>query len=638
MKKVVQFGRSMIEMLGVLAIIAVISIGGLTLYRRAMDTYKANNIFDDVNRFEVVILERINQTESGQISQGDFAPTSGFEMDATNESEERRHFISVYDVTSGVCQIVLNKGAEKYTMFANNLLYEGKDICQETNEMRFYFGNVDNLCSKPKEGSNQVACSDNCLCSADEGKSCKSDIYPGFNQTKCCRNDEVNCFRTCRPACPAGMAYNDRCQCECTDPMKEYNAAQGKCVCKTSGSSVALVEDSNGNCGCADNTYAWVNSLGKCSKLSCTNEGGTCSLDDKRCGKKCTNTNNINSISCNDGICRPSLCSSDQYFELTPKTMASGYYWGCRLGNTSCYKRKDAYFFCFNDSSQIPHECCLTYTPGICDYMGSCDPLICEQFEEKDAAVVYGDVNSTGGCLFSNGVKCRPTNADASKWSCYPASGGTECATNCTTPPNCGVCTDTCGGQGKVDGDYCCVTHGTDTICRKESDYYFKNGTTYNLCGNSCTYTGLAEQNDGTYTITSISCKKGSCQTSACSSGWSYGKAGSYWGCVKNENPNLYCFKNNSEGPYNCSCGRYCSTIDNSDCMLWLAKPCAPSVTREVNGISVTKPACIYGRVQGTIDVDDYDYDCWCQGDVDEATNICCSPGQFVRGGECVSQ
>jgi len=52
----------------------------------------------------------------------------------------------------------------------------------------------------------------------------------------------------------------------------------------------------------------------------------------------------------------------------------------------------------------------------------------------------------------------------------------------------------------------------------------------------------------------------------------------------------------------------------------------------------VTKPACIYGRVQGTTDVDNYDYDCWCQGDVDEATNICCSPGQFVRGGECVSQ
>ena len=70
--------------------------------------------------------------------------------------------------------------------------------------------------------------------------------------------------------------------------------------------------------------------------------------------------------------------------------------------------------------------------------------------------------------------------------------------------------------------------------------------------------------------------------------------------------------------------------------MLWLAKPCAPSVTREVNGISVTKPACIYGHRQRTTDVDDYDYDCWCQGDVDEATNICCPSGQVVRGGACV--
>ena len=37
-----QEGRSMIEMLGVLAVIGVLSIGGISGYRMAMDRYQAN--------------------------------------------------------------------------------------------------------------------------------------------------------------------------------------------------------------------------------------------------------------------------------------------------------------------------------------------------------------------------------------------------------------------------------------------------------------------------------------------------------------------------------------------------------------------------------------------------------------------
>ena len=43
MKKI-ESGRSMIEMLGVLAIIGVLSIGGLAAYSAAMDRHKANEV------------------------------------------------------------------------------------------------------------------------------------------------------------------------------------------------------------------------------------------------------------------------------------------------------------------------------------------------------------------------------------------------------------------------------------------------------------------------------------------------------------------------------------------------------------------------------------------------------------------
>ena len=47
-------GRSMIEMLGVLAIIGVLSIGGLSAYKRAISTYRAN---EALNYVETVYAE-----------------------------------------------------------------------------------------------------------------------------------------------------------------------------------------------------------------------------------------------------------------------------------------------------------------------------------------------------------------------------------------------------------------------------------------------------------------------------------------------------------------------------------------------------------------------------------------------------
>ena len=44
-----QFGRSMIEMLGVLAIIGVLSVGGIAGYSKAMEKYKINKTVEQFN-------------------------------------------------------------------------------------------------------------------------------------------------------------------------------------------------------------------------------------------------------------------------------------------------------------------------------------------------------------------------------------------------------------------------------------------------------------------------------------------------------------------------------------------------------------------------------------------------------------
>ncbi|MBQ9089545.1 MAG: hypothetical protein IJY58_00640, partial [Alphaproteobacteria bacterium] len=48
-QKTAETGRSMVEILGVLAIIGVLSIGGIYGYSFAMDKYRANDIIYEVN-------------------------------------------------------------------------------------------------------------------------------------------------------------------------------------------------------------------------------------------------------------------------------------------------------------------------------------------------------------------------------------------------------------------------------------------------------------------------------------------------------------------------------------------------------------------------------------------------------------
>ncbi len=54
MKRTNETGRSMVEMLGVLAIIGVLSVGGIAGYTMAMNRYRANEVIDLANKYAVV--------------------------------------------------------------------------------------------------------------------------------------------------------------------------------------------------------------------------------------------------------------------------------------------------------------------------------------------------------------------------------------------------------------------------------------------------------------------------------------------------------------------------------------------------------------------------------------------------------
>ena len=63
-KRASQFGRSMIEMLGVLAIIGVLSVGGISGYTEAMRKYKMNKTIE-IFRASLFRLMEIDQMKHG---------------------------------------------------------------------------------------------------------------------------------------------------------------------------------------------------------------------------------------------------------------------------------------------------------------------------------------------------------------------------------------------------------------------------------------------------------------------------------------------------------------------------------------------------------------------------------------------
>ena len=106
-----QNGRSMIEMLGVLAIIGVLSIGGLAGYTMAMNRHRANQILDYVSRCAIAAQTKgdgykIEESNCGALLPIENAPNGlggaagntdgvGTKFLVKSSSEDKQYFVIV---------------------------------------------------------------------------------------------------------------------------------------------------------------------------------------------------------------------------------------------------------------------------------------------------------------------------------------------------------------------------------------------------------------------------------------------------------------------------------------------------------------------------------------------------------------
>ncbi len=107
-----QDGRSMVEMLGVLAIIGVLSIGGIAGYTTAMSYYKANEILNDVNLRAAMVVTDI--ATNGILESGEYITDLSSENNLGNTfliepAMDDKFTITVSTVDEGTCENLLNR-------------------------------------------------------------------------------------------------------------------------------------------------------------------------------------------------------------------------------------------------------------------------------------------------------------------------------------------------------------------------------------------------------------------------------------------------------------------------------------------------------------------------------------------------
>ena len=236
-------GRSMVEMLGVLAIMGVLAIGGIAGYRYAMDKYNANEILNEVRKRAVtasqqrVLGHAINLSEYGDTIQGHPVTT------ADNYNGDTSFFaLTVSGIEKGVCdQVIKDKIPFVVEEKVGEVVVGDDTTCAEgNNDITFAFANT--LDTGATVGGGEEPEPD----PACEGVECPAGTNCSNGICLCPTGQEV-CGTTCCPAeqmCSSdvGGCVDVAGACANNTDCEEVAACEGgKCYCRISAS------DCNGN-------------------------------------------------------------------------------------------------------------------------------------------------------------------------------------------------------------------------------------------------------------------------------------------------------------------------------------------------------------------------------------------------------
>ena len=114
-------GRSMVEMLGVLAIIGVLSVGGIYGYTVAMNKYKANEIVQVGNMLSIMAESKnAGEGECLTLAASDLAVPAGIDASDMKADKDGKVYIKIDTENDGIGKAVYQivTGNDKFSVSA----------------------------------------------------------------------------------------------------------------------------------------------------------------------------------------------------------------------------------------------------------------------------------------------------------------------------------------------------------------------------------------------------------------------------------------------------------------------------------------------------------------------------------------
>ena len=228
-----QSGRSMVEMLGVLAIIGVLSIGGIAGYSYGMDKYRANETTNQIMLRAIDLMTQATNNNAELSLDAWKNEQTQYTFGEVGSTYDGLIYLDVAGLPKNICEIVYdNMSSMAVQIDINAVRSLSNETCGDDNEMTFYFeGGISGTCDP--------ACPEGQYC--DNGICFKGGVPEGSNvislDKECTSYADCNTDWTGQCAYCHGnkcYAYSDHNGITCT--IKEGNVPgqcnMGTCVPK----------------------------------------------------------------------------------------------------------------------------------------------------------------------------------------------------------------------------------------------------------------------------------------------------------------------------------------------------------------------------------------------------------------------
>ncbi len=311
-----QEGRSMVEMLGVLAIIGVISIGGISGYRMAMNRYQANQIANEINLMrtdaKMKVARGVEELLLGSPYDDEkhlnFNANYGVKVDfpvtiSDEEGGEEGYSFTLSGIPAGVCKplaTLLDGMDDTAVLEINGKDYEtAETLCDnEENEVLVAFSTKDlggiKVCNPEKcpgecTENGECECPEGSHLSGDECVTCSDEAPWNGSECACPEANEYWNGNVC-VGCKGGTWDNDTKTCTCTSEEQTWNVATGECTCSSEN------QHWNGSgCVSCERNEVWNEVDGQCevpesycrTNADCNKEGKKGYFCYTRLGKDC---------------------------------------------------------------------------------------------------------------------------------------------------------------------------------------------------------------------------------------------------------------------------------------------------------------------------------------------------------------